>query len=182
MIQGKSPFQKKIKKRSNDLKIGTLQNFIISFLILSSNGRKYIQSTRTQLHGLARTYTHAHNRLDPSNYNASNWSNRCFVLVTTHQHGIAFQIRGRFQRTALRFSSHRMHVGARLVYAKHTLGNACGERIQKRIQVVIKIQKQNDRKFGWFVLSTVLLILSSAADLLFHNFFKTSLTSFSVNG
>ena len=34
------------------------------------------KTTRTQLHGLARTYTHAHNRLHPSNYNANNWSNR----------------------------------------------------------------------------------------------------------
>ena len=38
------------------------------------------QTTRTQLHGLARTYTHAHNRLHPSNNNASNWSNRGQLL------------------------------------------------------------------------------------------------------
>ena len=41
-----------------------------------------------------------------------------FVLVKTYQHGIAFQpqamnLQGRVQRTGLRLSSHRMHVGDR---------------------------------------------------------------------
>mgnify|MGYP001794436269 CR=1 FL=1 len=58
----------------------------------------------------------------------------CFVLVRTHKHVIAFQLQamklqGRVQRTALRVSSNRMRVGARLGYAKHTSGNAYGERI-----------------------------------------------------
>ena len=61
----------------------------------------------------------------------------CFVLVRTHQHSITFQsqakkLQGRVQKTGLRINSHRMHMGAWLVYAKHTSGNACGEGIQKR--------------------------------------------------
>ena len=37
--------------------------------------RQKAQTTRAQLHGLVRPYTHAHNRLHPSNYNVSNWNN-----------------------------------------------------------------------------------------------------------
>ena len=46
-----------------------------------------------------------------------------FVLVRTHQHGMAFQpqamkLQGRVQRTPLRLSSHRMHVGVYQTYPR----------------------------------------------------------------
>ena len=53
-----------------------LNRYQISMSFFPGVKRYKAQTSRTQLHCFARTYTHAHNRLHPSNYNVSNRSNR----------------------------------------------------------------------------------------------------------
>ena len=79
---GGSPFRVHRSSLANQLSVPSvnLHKTIDQFRYIKNQKHLKEQTILTQFHALARTYTHAHNRLHPSNYNASTWSNldSCF--------------------------------------------------------------------------------------------------------